>query len=429
MKLPFETWVQEHSPTPEASVAFDEAVSTYKTGAYRAALVFSYVGMCLCLRLRLLSATCPTGLPAGQWSEIQRSLNDEKTWDATVFACTQMRAPKDVFFVDDDLRIQMKYWKDRRNDCAHFKSNEIGAPHVEAFWMFLQSNLGRWVPNGSEEDLLDRMVRHFDPNITPQGADVTPMVNMIPQAVPHTRLRSFFEELTKRVPRDRAPFGSNIGNITSLFDAVLKTNNQVVSDAASAFLCDNEEILMRLVRKFPMYCGTLGAQPELVRRMWRELLFDGWTDDIPVFAALLRNGLIPDKQIEESVCWIVDRARGEGPRGMDNQILEQVGFWDVLQRRAFAERAMEEFTWGNNKAVMIGRLLEERPLDAKTADAVLEIFSRHNHPWDACEVLRRVLTENPSKRTELEEAAAEAMVEMPCCILREQGANHGNAAE
>ena len=45
MTLPFETWIREHSPTPEASVAFNEAVSTYKTGAYRAALVFSYVGM------------------------------------------------------------------------------------------------------------------------------------------------------------------------------------------------------------------------------------------------------------------------------------------------------------------------------------------------------------------------------------------------
>ena len=111
MKLPFETWVREHSPTPEARVAFNEAVSTYKTGAYRAALVFSYVGMGLCLRLRLLSATCPTEFPQGRWSEIQRNLNDENKWDATVFDCTQMKAPKDVFFVEDDLRIQMKYWE------------------------------------------------------------------------------------------------------------------------------------------------------------------------------------------------------------------------------------------------------------------------------------------------------------------------------
>ena len=313
MKLPFETWVREHSPTPEARVAFNEAVSTYKTGAYRAALVFSYVGMGLCLRLRLLSATCPAGFPQGRWSEIQRNLNDENKWDATVFDCTQMKAPKDVFFVEDDLRIQMKYWKDRRNDCAHFKSNEIGAPHVEAFWMFLQSNLGRWVPNGSEEDLLDRMVRHFDPNITPQGVDVTPIVKMIPQAVPQTSLRSFFVQLTKRLPRDEELFGSNIDNIISVFDAVFKTQDQIVSDSASAFLRENQEILLRLLRKFPIYCATLRAQPELVRRMWRELLFDGWTDDTPVFAALLRNGLIPDEQIEESVSWIVE---GHGARGL-----------------------------------------------------------------------------------------------------------------
>ena len=426
MKLPFETWVREHSPTHEARVAFNEAVSTYKAGAYRAALVFSYVGMGLCLRLRLLSATCPTGLPQGQWNEIQRNLNDESKWDATVFDCTQMRAPKDVFFVEEDLRVQMKYWKDRRNDCAHFKSNEIGAPHVEAFWMFLQSNLGRWVPNGSEEDLLNRMVRHFDPNITPQGADVTPIVKMIPQAVPQTSLRSFFVQLTKRLPDDEDPFGTNIDNIVSVFDAVFKTKDQIISDHASAFLRDNQEILLHLLRKLPIYCAILRAQPELVRRMWRELLFDGWTDDTPVFAALLRNGLIPDEQIEESVSWVVEKARGEGPKAMDNQTLERVGFWDVLQRRAFAEKAIEDFTWANNKAPMIARLLKDRPLDPTTTSTILELFSKHNHSWAVCDVLRKVLSDNPSKRTQLEEAATEAMVEIPCCIVREPGAAHIN---
>ena len=429
MKLPFETWVREHSPTPEASVAFNEAVSTYKTGAYRAALVFSYVGMCLCLRLRLLSATCPTGFPQSLWSEIQRNLNDENKWDATVFDCTQMKAPKDVFFVEDDLRRQMKYWKDRRNDCAHFKNNEIGAPHVEAFWMFLQSNLGRWVPNGSEEDLLDRMVRHFDPNITPQGADVTQIVKMIPQAVPQTSLRSFFVQLTKRLPRDREIFGTNFDNIVSVLDAVFKTLDQVVTDSASAFLRENHEVLLHLLRKCPIYCATLRGQPELVRRMWRELLFGGWADDTPVFAALLRNGLIPDEQIEESVSWIVDKARGEGPMAMDNQTLARVGFWDVLERRAFAEQAIVDFTWANNKAPMIARLLEERPLDSTTASTILEVFSKHNHSWAVCDVLRRVLSDNPSKRTDLEEAATEAMMEMPCCIAREPGAPHISASD
>ena len=112
---------------------------------------------------------------------------------------------------------------------------------------------------------------------------------------------------------------------------------------------------------------------------------------------------------------------------MDNQTLERVGFWDVLQRRAFAEQAIVDFTWANNKAPMIARLLEERPLDSTTTSTILDLFSKHNHSWAVCDVLRRVLPDNPSKRTLLEEAATEAMVEIPCCIVREPGAPHINA--
>ena len=422
MKLPFETWLQEQHPTPEAMVAFNEAVSTYKIGAYRAALVFSYVGMGLCLRLRLLSEACPTGIPPDQWNQIQHRLNDENRWDATVFDCTQMKAPKDVFYVDDHLRGEMKYWRDRRNDCAHFKSNEIGAPHVEAFWMFLQSSLGRWVPKGSEEDILDRMVRHFDPNLTPRGADVTPIVQMIPQAVPQASLRSFFVQLTGRLTGRL--FGPDANSIVTVFDAVFKTMNQSVSDSASAFLCDSPEVLMRLLRRFPNYCAILQDQPELVRRLWREILFDGWNDDISVFAALLRHGLIPESEIEESVSWIVDKAHGEGPRDVDDQTLDSVGFWDNIQSQAFDKQEIAEFGWANKKATMIARLIERRPFNSATARVICDVFSKQHHSWSVCDVLRRVLAENPLKRAELEELAKEAMVAVPNCLFQKPGTPH-----
>ena len=403
-------------------VAFNEAVSTYKIGAYRAALVFSYVGMGLCLRLRLLSAACPTDIPAGHWKKIQGDLSDENKWDASVFDCTQMKAPKDVFYVDDHLREEMRYWKNRRNDCAHFKSNEIGAPHVEAFWMFLESSLGRWVPKGSMDDILDRIARHFDPNLTPQGADVTPIVQMIPQAVPHGSLGSFFLQLKKMLTGRL--FGPDANSIVSVFDAVFKTGHRSVADSASAFLCDDPEVLMRLLRSFPNHCAILRGDRELARRLWREMLFDGWHNDISVFAALVRHGLIPQNEIDESVSWIVDRAFGEGPRDVDNETLEKVGFWQSLYRKAIDERAMTEFSWANSKAVLIARLMERSSLNAATAGVICEVFGSQHHAWKACEELRKVLSENSLKRAEFERRATEAKVTMPSCLLQEPGTPH-----
>lgn len=105
-----------------------------------------------------------------------------------MFDCTQMRSPKAIFTVDDHVRDEFKYWKDRRNDCAHFKSNTIAASHVESFWLFLQSRIGRWVPNGSAQDLIERLARHFDSNLTPPGTDVWLLIALISHAVPHAEL-------------------------------------------------------------------------------------------------------------------------------------------------------------------------------------------------------------------------------------------------
>lgn len=195
MKLPFETWLESADAPSEAMVAFRESVTSYKAGAYRAGLLFAYVGTGLWLRHRLIAANCPNGVPTGHWGNIQRDLQDDNKWDAMMFDCTQMRSPGEIFIVDDHLRDEFKYWKNRRNDCAHFKGNIIAASHVESFWLFLQSSIGRWVPNGSAQDLIERFARHFDPNLTRPGSDVRPLAASISHAVTPAKLPDFFNNL------------------------------------------------------------------------------------------------------------------------------------------------------------------------------------------------------------------------------------------
>lgn len=83
-----------------------------------------------------------------------KNLRKEEKWDEEVNECVKKNDPNKVIFnISDDLRNQYLYWKNRRNDCAHFKKNIIDYFHVESFWLFLQSNLVKFAVNGSKEQL------------------------------------------------------------------------------------------------------------------------------------------------------------------------------------------------------------------------------------------------------------------------------------
>ena len=66
-------------------------------------------------------------------------------WDSSAFDATQQQKPAPIFVVPDDLRRQVEFWKDRRNDCAHSKDNKITPAYVEALHAFIESNLNNIV--------------------------------------------------------------------------------------------------------------------------------------------------------------------------------------------------------------------------------------------------------------------------------------------
>ena len=131
MKLPIEKWAEEHELPKEATEALQEACRSFKAGEYSADLLFSYLAWNLVLRRRIMAARCPPGFPQGRWDALQADMTNEDKWDGEVFGSTQTKGPVPIFDVSDDLRTQVRFWKDRRNDCAHLKDNRIDDPHVE----------------------------------------------------------------------------------------------------------------------------------------------------------------------------------------------------------------------------------------------------------------------------------------------------------
>ncbi|PTT17940.1 hypothetical protein DBR27_01005, partial [Flavobacterium sp. HMWF030] len=128
MKLKIESWIAENNFSEDVSVLFTDAVTCYKAGANRASLLFSYLALLTILKERIISGTKPSLITQGEWDNLIAKLHNEDQWESNVFDAVQRREKIDmttrsrtkdpIFNITENLRQQIRYWKDRRNDCA-----------------------------------------------------------------------------------------------------------------------------------------------------------------------------------------------------------------------------------------------------------------------------------------------------------------------
>jgi hypothetical protein len=419
MRLPIETWLAESDLPQEAGIAFHESVTCFKAGAYRAALLFGYIGWSLCIRNRILNAQKPSKITAGQWQSIATNLRDDAKWDNQAFDCIQMQRPAPIFTVADDLRTQVRYWRDRRNDCAHFKLNTISSSHVESFWAFVQANLGRFVPFGSEEDLLARFERHFDSNYTAPGTDVRPLVERIPESVESVRLIPFLEAVVQRFSSERGGKTSlRSSELAEIFGSILRTGTPTLTAAAVQVSASHLSLFLALLRQDPASCLNWSTDATLIRRLWRELLFKNGKQDLPVFAALLRNLLIPLAEKADANRHVALRLNGDVPSSDDVSALKDAGFFDAFKAVAFAEMKVNEFGWANLNAAGVRWYVENFPIDSVVGKALCSTFSGSPYPFKARRELRLLMVENQVKRKELEDVATQLNEKFPEALLQ-----------
>jgi hypothetical protein len=421
MQLPIEQWLSEANLPQEATVAFSEAVRCFKAGAYRAALLFSYLGWGLSLRIRILTAQCPSGIAASLWAGIGQRLRNEDRWDDEVFECTQRMNPAPIFEVSEDLRRQVRFWRDRRNDCAHFKVNEIGSPYVESFWQFVRSNLPKFVPRGSQAALIEEILRFFDPNQTPPGSDIGPIVALIAPSIETSSLADFFREVVDNMTVTVGAMKLRRAvDLSKFFEGVLRLSNQQLTTPLAGYLAGEHGLLLNLLRSSPSRVLVWSDHSTLVRLLWRSLLFESGHQDLPVYAALLRNRLIPDAEISEANLWVVSRLNGDLPMPEDLPVLLASGFIRALGEYAFDQRKIDDFNWGNRNALTARWYLENFPITVSIARIICSVFHGPPFPYSARDALGSLFANDSAKRAELEHAAVEANIEVPSTILTEE---------
>jgi hypothetical protein len=384
MRLRFEEWITSQEISSEARDLIDEALLCYKASAYKASLLFTYLCFQTIIRDRMLNAHKPDNIPQGMWEDILKNLRSEDKWDSTVFDNLQRQSPKEIFLLNDDIRNQITYWKNRRNDCAHSKNNKITVSHVESFWTFIRSNLSKIMVNGSREALINKIKKHFDVSLTAPNADISHIINEVPYAVEESDLISFFTSIYDFFTDSNGTFLDSNDKYINFWEELFLLNNSKITNQLVQYMKSNENLVMTFLRSFPNRVNYFSSDKSFIRNLWYSKIFENVVDrkgDLKIYCAILRNGLIEAEQLDEANEKIVRKFRNVLPDEDDYYILKENSFFQKFKEVVFTTEFLNNFDRANNRRDFIIYYLEKFPLDVDIVRSIANTFDFSNHPW------------------------------------------------
>uniref|UniRef100_UPI0011A5FE16 hypothetical protein n=2 Tax=Yersinia TaxID=629 RepID=UPI0011A5FE16 len=201
-----EVWRSQQSFTPEVDDLFNESLLCYSASAYKGALIFAYLAFMNVIRDRITNSDTPKGFTLKAWTQKKRDVTNAETWDSKTYDTIRQISPAPVFTNNDDLRNQLEFWKNRRNDCAHSKPNKIERGHVESYYSFIMSNLSKFVVNGSKDQIINNIKTHYDLSLTPANQPIDYIVKDLQNGLSKNEYDVFFEEVVLILDGMQTPY-------------------------------------------------------------------------------------------------------------------------------------------------------------------------------------------------------------------------------
>jgi hypothetical protein len=421
MKLKFEIWTEEN-PLPENTKnLFITSVNCYKAQAYNASLLMAYLGFLVTLKERVMSAEKPALFPDHLWKNLISNLKNEDKWEESIFDASMqkekmngekppVRTQDPVFVINDNLRTQIRYWKDRRNDCVHNKDNIITNFHVENFWTFLQSNLQKITIEGGRVTLLNKFSRHYNRSYTAADEDVMPLIKEIKGAVTKVEMHDFWNDLFFRVT-DLWDYSNEI----TLMQKVIQLNDTDISQSLVTFLKSEENYLNAYINEYPAIISMLGYNNQEIRNFWSTKI-KKMSNVMGVYASMLRNNLIPQNQIQEANKKIVSLYKyPQSPD--DHYVLSSNGFGEVLYEELFIVKNPNQrdyWKFMNKHYVLYTKYLELYHLKEDTVRILCEEFNKEQYKsYFLRDSIDRLFMRNQTKMNEFKQIAENLDLELP----------------
>lgn len=394
MKVPFEDWLIKQNISLQASELLKEAILCYKSSAYRASLLFSYLTFQTILKDRILEAKKPSAIPQGLWESMQRDLLNDDIWESKLLEAVNRKQPAEIFLLSEEVRKQYEYWKDRRNDCAHAKGNQISYQHVEVFWLFIESNLAKFVVNGGKESLIEEIKVHFDWNRTSRNANFTKIIESIPKVVEKPDHIEFLQNIydyfnDKEISTDNT--------VLRFWASLLKIGGEF-SNSTMKFLIDKDLLILELLMAEPILVIYFCNEKQFIRSLWKEKFWNSYRV-YPLFITMLRNKLIPQEELEEAierVSDVVSDSHFSRVEQVDVISLQESGFFEIFSDLAFGTfRKIQNFDWARENKHIICLYLKKYGLNSDIVSVLNNIFNAKHTPWKLGDAIKELFEERP----------------------------------
>jgi len=249
-------------------------------------------------RPNILSSSRPSDVKETKWNNTLSELRNNELWDSAVMNAIKYQGSKEknerpIFDIPQSLRDDCVYWHNRRNDCAHYKDNEITLAHVCAFWSFMMSSYRYFVPLGSIDQCINEYEIHFDISLTPDGANDDEIFNHLCMAIRTADDVKNFIQQTKS-SRIIKSFQR-----TELLHRLLLTND-TLQKAVKEVAMGDENLLYAMIRMNIFDIPILvGDNAKWIRKLWYESTNS--VNGARFYFELLRCGLIPQEELRESM--------------------------------------------------------------------------------------------------------------------------------
>lgn len=423
MKLRFEVWAKENKFSPAITEILVDAVSCYKNNVSRAALLLSYIAFMNILRDRILSSGKPNVFPHGEWEKLQKNITKDDSWESAVFDATQQlekldnsknRIKDPVFCISESIRKQISYWKDRRNDCAHFKDNHIDSFHVDAFWAFLESNLSKITVEGGKQSLLNKFAIHFNPRFTPKDKDVTYLIKEIEYSVEYAELSDFWGLLFSLIdncydfmPSDR---------LISFMDNILAIAIDKIRTSLLDFISNEKGLLHAYLSKYPHRIAYFNYSNQEMRNFWMTELLK-CEKCLDIYASMINANLIPQEETQEASVHIVKNIKRYDVTSISNLILQKNNFHNLFEEHYFKQEEFKSYLKTNSRADLLYDYLINNNFTCNTVDILCAEYSKTTHysEW-LLKRLERLFAQNIQKKEEFVNVATTGNINIPILL-------------
>lgn len=402
---------------------FRDSVRCFHAGIFRPAYIMAYQSMMIYFRRLIQNEDMPAGFDAVKWKNMQVNLAKDKEWEEEVNNAIRKKAnakaaPPEVpvLAMNDSLRLDFDYWRNRRNDSAHYKEYRINDSHVLSFYSFLTQYLLKISVEGGKATLLKEFKDACDVTKTSPKKSLQPLIDKILVMVSPEEMDDFFAEL------DGVMGYRFTGRYENTLASIIKSGNEKLKEYVIKFVRSDKRFKAEFINDHPDIVGYIVDKPES-REFWMKYLAR-CRNRVAILARMLMVGLIDPDEKDEAVRKVLEHSfnnnDGMGTVSEDEQlILNSNGFFDALKEEYF------NGDYTSKNVVLCGRekydffygYIAHMPVNKELADMLVDIFSRPDYPYVWSSIFKEHLLEaDAAYKAKFDKVVSENGITLPSCL-------------